>query len=63
MEFAEKYAKTNSCPSIKVDTHRANIPMQRLVLSHGYIYQGIIDLNRNEEDQLRLAYEKIISKI
>lgn len=62
MRFAEEFALRNSCPSIKVDTHRANIPMQKLVLSHSYKYCGIIDLNRNEEDQLRLAYEKIISK-
>ena len=63
MKFAEDYAIKKSCRSIKIDTHRANIPMQNLVLSHGYFYRGIIDLNRNEEDQLRLAYEKTISKI
>ncbi len=62
MKFAEEYALLNSCLSIKIDTHRANLPMQNLVLSNGYKYQGIIDLNRNEEDQLRLAYEKKISK-
>ena len=60
MEFAKNYAKENNCTSIKVDTHRANIPMQNLLLSSGYSYQGIIDLNRNEEDQLRLAYELVI---
>ena len=60
MEFAYSYAKENDCNSIKVDTHRVNIPMQQLLLSNGYAYQGIIDLNRNEEDQLRLAYELVI---
>ena len=60
MIFAENYAKENKCVSIKVDTHRANLPMQNLLLSSGYSYQGIIDLNRNEEDQLRLAYELVI---
>ena len=62
MKFIDNYALTNSCPSIKVDTHRVNAPMKTLLISCGYKYQGIIDLNRNEEDQLRLAYEKIISK-
>ena len=60
MEFAYSYAKENNCDSIKVDTHRVNIPMQQLLLSNGYVYQGIIDLNRNEEDQLRLAYELVV---
>ena len=57
MEFAKQYALENSCISIKVDTHRANVPMQQLLLSCSYTYQGIIDLARDEEDQLRLAYE------
>ena len=60
MNFACEYAMNNSCLSIKVDTHRVNKPMQELLLKHGYTYQGIIDLNRNEEDQLRLAYELVI---
>ena len=60
MNFAYEYAKENACLSIKVDTHRVNKPMQELLLKHGYNYQGIIDLNRNEEDQLRLAYELVI---
>ena len=59
MEFAYKYAKDNNCKSIKVDTHRVNKPMQNLLLRNGYTYQGVIDLNRNEEDQLRLAYELV----
>lgn len=60
MNFAKKYAESHNCKSIKVDTHRANLPMQNLLINSGYTYQGIIDLNRNEEDQLRLAYELVI---
>lgn len=60
MKFAESYARLNNCESIKVDTHRVNIPMQNLMLSCGYKKRGIIDLNRNEEDQLRDAYELVI---
>ena len=60
MKFAYEHAKNNGCKSIKVDTHRVNKPMQNLLINHGYSYQGVIDLNRNEEDQLRLAYELVI---
>lgn len=60
MKFALQYAKENNCKSIKVDTHRVNKPMQNLLINSGYEYKGIIDLNRNEEDQLRLAYEFVI---
>lgn len=60
MNFAKDYAQRHGSKSIKVDTHRANLPMQNLLINLGYTYQGIIDLNRNEEDQLRLAYELVI---
>ena len=60
MNFAKDYAQRHGSKSIKVDTHRANLPMQNLLINSGYTYQGIIDLNRNEEDQLRLAYELVI---
>lgn len=60
MDFALKYAKDNNVKSIKIDTHRANIPMQQLLIKKGYIETGIIDLNRGEEDELRLAFEYVI---
>ena len=60
MDFALEYAKKKKCKSIKVDTHRVNKPMQNLLLKSGYEEKGVIDLNRNEEDQLRLAYELVI---
>ena len=45
--------------SIRVDTHRGNIPMQKLLARSGFQYCGIIYLGTGEE---RLAYEKVITK-
>lgn len=45
--------------SIRVDTHRGNIPMQKLLARSGFQYCGIIYLGTGEE---RLAYEKVIAK-
>ena len=43
--------------SIRVDTHRGNLPMQKLLARSGFKYCGIIYLATGEE---RLAYEKVI---
>ncbi len=40
--------------SIKIDTHRDNIPMQRCLARQGFVYCGIIHLENGEE---RLAYQ------
>jgi RimJ/RimL family protein N-acetyltransferase len=48
------FSKTNN---IRIDTHRNNIIMQRLMEKHGFIYCGIIYLANGDE---RLAYQKII---
>ena len=39
--------------NVRIDTHRDNIPMQKLILKTGYLYCGIIYLENGEE---RLAY-------
>lgn len=43
------------CGSVKIDTHRDNIPMQKMLLKNGFKYCGIIYLQDGEE---RLAYQK-----
>lgn len=43
--------------SIKVDTHKENIPMQKFLEKNGFKYCGIIYL---EDNSMRIAYEKII---
>ena len=41
--------------SLRIDTHRDNIPMQRLVTKLGFVYCGIIHIADGSE---RLAYQK-----
>ncbi|MCF0117295.1 MAG: GNAT family N-acetyltransferase [Bacilli bacterium] len=60
MEYAEQYAKKEGCTSIKVDTHVKNIAMQKLLENNKYTYCGVIYLKRNEIDNQRIAFEKVI---
>ena len=50
--FAECFKKF---PNLKIDTHRDNIPMQRVLSRNGFKLCGIIYLENGEE---RLAYQK-----
>lgn len=43
------------CGSVRIDTHRDNIPMQKALAKNGFEYCGIIYLQNGEE---RLAYQK-----
>ena len=45
----------SQCENLKIDTHRDNIPMQKLLSSLGFKYCGIIHLESGDE---RLAYQK-----
>lgn len=47
-------------PNIRLDTHRDNLPMRRLMQKLGYQYCGIIQLADGAE---RLAYQKIASEM
>ncbi|MBQ7374242.1 MAG: GNAT family N-acetyltransferase [Clostridia bacterium] len=42
-------------PNIKIDTHRDNTPMQKVLKRNGFSYCGIIYLENGEE---RLAFQK-----
>ena len=42
-------------PNLKIDTHRDNIPMQKVLLRNGFFRCGIIHLENGDE---RLAYQK-----
>lgn len=44
------------CGNIRIDTHRDNRPMQRLLARLGYTYCGLIDLENGRGE--RLAYQK-----
>ena len=51
--FAECFKKHQN---LKIDTHRDNIPMQKVLSRCGFEYCGIICLENGDE---RLAYQKI----
>ena len=60
LELAEEIVKNKNITSIKIDTHKNNIPMTKTILYAGYTYCGIIKLKRSNIDNLRDAYEKKI---
>jgi len=55
--FIEDMCAKMSIPSIKVDTHRNNLSMQRFLEKNGFQYCGIIYLEDKSE---RLAFEKVL---
>ena len=59
---AEEVVKNHDVFSIKIDTHKDNIPMTKTILSSGYTYCGIIKLKRSEIDNLRDGYEKRLAE-
>lgn len=54
----EKMCRDKGMKSIRIDTHRENIPMQKTILKSGFTYCGIIYTNDGSE---RFAYEKLLS--
>ena len=55
---AEEIVKQNNIYSIKIDTHKINIPMKKTIEKSGYTYCGVITLKRSKTDNLRNDYEK-----
>lgn len=54
----ENMALDNNVKSIKIDTHRGNLPMQNMLKNCGFQYCGIIYLEDGNE---RLAFEKTLT--
>ena len=50
--FAECFKRF---PNLKIDTHRDNVPMQKVLTRAGFEYCGIVHLENGDE---RLAYQK-----
>lgn len=46
----------NKFSNVKIDTHKDNIAMQKVILKNGFTYCGII---KKEDGSQRLAYQKI----
>jgi ribosomal protein S18 acetylase RimI-like enzyme len=57
IKHVEKMCLNRGVHSIKVDTHKDNISMQKLLEKNGFQYCGIILLEDKSE---RLAYEKLL---
>lgn len=57
LKSVEKLCRSKSIFSIKIDTHRDNIPMKNLLFKNGYIECGVIYLRDKSE---RIAFEKLL---
>ena len=55
IKFVEDLCKDNEANSIRIDTHKDNISMQRLIEKNGFKYCGVIYL---EDGSKRIAFEK-----
>ena len=59
--YAFELAKRAGCPSVRIDTHAENLPMQRALEKAGFTPCGTIFLIGGREDgDPRRAYEKIL---
>lgn len=58
----ESYCLANNIQNIRIDTHEQNQDMRKLLLKLGFTECGIITLlDRGCQDNLRVAYHKVIS--
>ena len=55
--YAADFAKEKSRKSLRIDTHRGNAVMRRMLEKNGFVFCGVIYLENGDE---RVAYEKII---
>ena len=59
LEHVADRARAMGRRSLRIDTHRGNVVMRRMLEKNGFVYCGIIYLENGDE---RVAYEKIISE-
>ena len=57
LEYAADFARQHQMTSLRIDTHRGNVVMRRMLEKNGFTYCGIIYLESGAE---RVAYEKRI---
>ena len=55
--YAADFAKEKGRKSLRIDTHRGNVVMRRMLEKNGFSYCGIIYLENGYE---RVAYEKTV---
>ena len=58
--FAEESARARGIESVRVDTHRGNVVMQRLLQKRGFQRCGEVAYPVTAGDPIRIAYEKRI---
>lgn len=54
-------ARQNGYHSVRIDTHRLNLPMQRTAVSAGFTQCGIIQIIDEPTDPDRIAYEQFLT--
>ena len=57
VSYAEAHARALGRTSLRIDTHKGNVVMRRMLEKHGFRYCGVIYL---ENGNPRVVYEKII---
>ena len=55
--YAEEFAKGLGRKSLRIDTHRGNVVMRRMLEKHGFAHKGTIYLQNADP---RVAYERIL---
>ena len=55
--FCANKAREGGKKSLRIDTHRGNVVMRKMLEKNGFVYCGIIYLSDGDE---RVAYEKLI---
>jgi ribosomal protein S18 acetylase RimI-like enzyme len=59
LDYAKEFALDNSLNNIRIDTHKNNIDMKKMLTRHGFSMCGVIKL-RNKNNDLRDAYQLVI---
>ena len=57
IEFATDFVKKHNKNSLRIDTHKGNVVMRRMLEKHGFVHCGTVFLDNGDP---RVAYEKII---
>jgi len=59
LSYAADVAKGLGRTSLRIDTHRGNVVMRRMLQRHGFVHSGSIYLENGDH---RVAYEKMITE-
>ena len=57
LEYAAQTARELGRDSLRIDTHRGNVVMRRMLEKHGFVHRGTIFLQNGDP---RVAYERIL---